>query len=93
LSDCVLVVQENLLRCLLMNILIEDAETLEYLTSDGRWTKNVANGKSFRATEAAFEAAKREPIRKFNIVCYIPQTGQFINMDHGHGKGAERSLV
>ena len=72
-----------------MNILIEDAETLEYLTTDGRWTKNAADGKTFRATEAAFEAAKREPIRKFNIVCYIAQTRQFINMDHGRGKGPE----
>jgi hypothetical protein len=74
-----------------MNILIEDAETLEYLTSDGRWTKNVADGKTFRATEAAFEVAKSEPIRRFNIVCYIPQTRQFINLDHGRGKGSETS--
>lgn len=74
-----------------MNILIEDAETLEYLTSDGQWTKNVADGKTFRATETAFEVAKREPIRKFNIVCYISQTRQFINMDHGRGKGPEMS--
>jgi hypothetical protein len=74
-----------------MNILIEDAETLEYLTHDGQWTKNVAAGKTFRATETAFEVAKREPIRKFNIVCYIAQTGQFINLDHGRGKGPETS--
>ena len=74
-----------------MNILIEDAETLEYLTPDGQWTKNVADGKSFRATVAAFEVAKRESIRKFNIVCYIAQTRQFINLDHGRGKGPELS--
>ncbi|MCL4786020.1 MAG: hypothetical protein KJ070_04390 [Verrucomicrobia bacterium] len=70
-----------------MNILIEDAETLEYLASNGRWTKNVADGKTFRATEAAFEVAKREPIRRFNIVRYFSQTRQFINLDHGRGKG------
>jgi len=72
-----------------MNILIEDAETLEYFTNPGQWSKNVADGKPFRATEAAFEVAKKEPIRKFNIVCYIAQTRQFINMDHGRGKGPE----
>ncbi len=72
-----------------MNILIEDAETLEYLTTEGQWTKNVADGKNFKATVAAFEVAKREPIRKFNIVCYIAQTRQFINLDHGRGKGTE----
>ena len=84
-----LAAQENVLRCRLMNILIENAETLEYLTSEGQWTKNAAEGKSFRARDSAFEIAKREPIRKFNIVCYIPQTKQFINLDHGKGKGVE----
>jgi len=88
-----LVVQDNLVSCPLMNILIEDAETLQYLTNDGRWTKNVADGKTFQATEAAFQVAKREPIHKFNIVCYIPQTRQFINMDHGRGRGAETGLA
>ena len=70
-----------------MNILIEDTETLEYLASNGQWTKNAVEGKSFEATGVAFEAAKKEPIGKFNIVCYISQTKQFINMDHGRGKG------
>jgi hypothetical protein len=70
-----------------MNILIEDAETLEYLTSDNTWTKKAAEGKNFGATEAAFDVAKKEPIGKFNIVFYIPQTKQFINMDHGRGRG------
>ena len=72
-----------------MNILIEDAETLQYLTSSGEWSKNVAEGKAFAATTAAFEVAKKEPIHKFNIVCYIAQTRQFINLDHGRGKGPE----
>ena len=70
-----------------MNILIEDAEKLEYLTSAGLWTKNVTKGKSFGATEAAFEVAKQSLVGKFNIVCYINQTKQFINLNHGRGKG------
>ena len=70
-----------------MYILIEDAETLEYLTINGRWTKKPGEGANFGATRAAFVAAKREPIRKFNIVRYFSQTGQFVNMDHGSGKG------
>ena len=77
-----------------MNILIEDAETLQYLTSNSQWTKNASEGKDFGATETAFQAAKKEPIGRFNIVFYIPQTRQFINMDHGRGKGlAETSPV
>ncbi|MFZ0827733.1 MAG: hypothetical protein WAO02_09955 [Verrucomicrobiia bacterium] len=77
-----------------MNILIEDAETLEYLTSESTWTKKAAEGKNFGATEVAFDVAKKEPIGRFNIVFYIPQTRQFINMDHGRGRGlAEASPV
>ena len=77
-----------------MNILIEDAKTLEYFTSDNKWTKKVSEGKNFGATQTAFAVAKKEPIGKFNIVSYISQTKQFINMDHGRGKGvAEASPV
>ncbi len=70
-----------------MNILIENAETLEYLAGDGRWTKKPAEGTSFPATRDAFMAAKNEPIGKFNIVRYFSDTEQFINMEHGSGKG------
>lgn len=70
-----------------LNILIENNDTLEYLTSAGQWTKNPLNGKSYPATRLAFRAAKQEAIGKFTIVCYIPQTNQFINMDHGRGAG------
>lgn len=76
-----------------MNILIEDAKTLKYFTSNGQWTKNADEGKSFRATGAALEVAKKEPIHEFNIVCYISQSKQFINMDHGQGKGDESGTV
>ena len=70
-----------------MNILIEDAEKLEYLTSENHWSKKASEGKNFGATAAAFDVAKKEPIGKFNIVFYISQTKQFINMDHGRGLG------
>jgi hypothetical protein len=71
-----------------MSILIENAETLEYLTGNGRWTKKPAEGTPFPATRTAFAAAKNEPIGKFNIVRYFSDTEQFINMDHGSGKGS-----
>ena len=70
-----------------MNILIENAETLEFLADNGRWTKKPAEGASFPATRDAFAAAKNEQIGKFNIVRYFPATEQFINMDHGSGRG------
>ena len=70
-----------------MNILIENNDTLEYLTTTGQWAKNPLNGKSYPATRMAFRAAKLEAIGKFNIVCHIPETNQFINLDHGRGAG------
>jgi hypothetical protein len=70
-----------------MNILIENNDTLEYLTPAGQWTKNPLNGKIYPASRTAFRAAKLEAIGKFNIVCHIPQTNQFINLDHGRGTG------
>jgi len=83
----VVVVYGNLLGCAPMNILIENGDTLEYLTEAGLWTKNPSDGKTFPATKAALQVARREAIGKFNIVCHIPQTDQFINLDHGRGKG------
>ena len=84
----------NLLGCRFMNILIENADTLEYLTSNGQWTKNVAEAKNFAATVIALEAAKKEPIHNFNIVSYIAQTKQFINLDNGNGsKGAPETVT
>jgi hypothetical protein len=71
-----------------MNILIEDAETLEFLAGDGRWTKQPDQGAKFPTTRAAFAAAKGETIGKFNIVRYFAGTEQLINMDHGSGKRA-----
>ena len=70
-----------------MNILIENNDTLEYLTPAGKWTKNPLNGKCYPATHIAFRAARLEAIGKFNIVSHIPKTNQFINLDHGRGTG------
>jgi hypothetical protein len=71
-----------------MNILIEDAETREFLASAGGWTKKPDKGVKFATTRAALAAAKTEPIGKFNIVRYFAETEQLINMDHGSGKRA-----
>ncbi len=83
-----LVLPETVLPCRTMNIIIEDAVTLEFFSGDSRWTKNIAEGKRYARTVLAVKAAKQELIGKFNIVGYIGDTGQFINLDHGHGKGA-----
>ena len=89
-----LVDRENVLPSPFMNILIEDAEKMEYLTGNEQWSKNVDKGRNFGSTAVAFDFAKKEPIGKFNIVSYITQTKQFINLDHGRGRGpAEAGAV
>ena len=70
-----------------MNIMIENADSLEYLTGDNHWTKIPADGKHFPRTGAAFDVAKKEAIGKFNIVGYIIETRQLINLNHGRGRG------
>ncbi len=82
-----LAVPENLIGWRLMKILIEDAETLQYLTPSGQWTKTTAKGKSFATSRAAFDEARKEPIHRFNVVLSVPQSDQLINLDHGRGKG------
>ncbi len=72
-----------------MNILIEDADSLEYFTIESLWSKNILDAKRFANTSTAFSAAKKEAIGKFNIVGYIFETKQFINLNHGRGKGSE----
>jgi hypothetical protein len=68
-----------------MHILIENEETLEYLTTENNWSKTPLNGKPFPTSRLAFRAARLEAIGKFNIVGFIPQTKQLINLDHGRG--------
>jgi hypothetical protein len=75
-----------------MNIMIENPESLEYLTTDNVWNKNPVAGKSFSKTGTAFETAKKESIGRFNIVGYIPETRQFINLNHGRGRGVPETL-
>jgi len=76
-----------------MNIIIEDAESFKFYGADGKWTANVADGKRYAGTNQAFKAAKLEPIGKFNITGYIPETRQFVNLEHGRGTGSEASKI
>jgi hypothetical protein len=75
-----------------MHILIENEETLEYLTLENNWSKTPLNGKQFPTSRLAFRAAKLEAIGKFNVVGFIPETKQFINLDHGRGIAKSANL-
>jgi hypothetical protein len=70
-----------------MRILVENEETSEYLTETRHWSKDPMKGKQFPNSRLASRAAKLEAIGTFNIVCHIPKTKEFINLDHGQGIG------
>lgn len=70
-----------------MNILIENEETLEFLTESGSWTKDARAGRQFKSRGEALKVAKGEAIGRFNIVWHILTSNQFVNLDHGRGKG------
>ena len=76
-----------------MHIMIENAENSEYLTIENLWTKIPADAKHFSKIIAAFEAAKKEAIGRFTIVGYIPETKQFINLNHGRGRGLPGAIT
>ena len=76
-----------------MYILIENAESREYLANNGEWTKNADEGRDFGATQAAFEAATSAPIGRFNIVCYILQKPSFIVITLLQGNGTSTCQV
>jgi hypothetical protein len=80
---------ESLLLCSSMNIIIEDAETLEIFSGEGRWTKNVTEGKHYAGTAQAYNAARHEPIGRFNIAGHIVETQQLINLRSGSGTGSK----
>ena len=76
-----------------MYILIENAESREYLANNGEWTKEADEGRNFGATQAAFEAATSAPIGRFNIVCYIVQKPRFIVITMLQGNGTSTCQV
>lgn len=72
----------------IMNILIENTDTLEYLTIAGDWSKNPSEARKFVSMISAYTTAKNELIGRFNIVRHFKDTNQFVNLNHGRGKGA-----
>lgn len=76
-----------------MNIMIENAENSEYLTTENIWTKIPADARLFSKIIAAIDVAKKEAIGRFNIVGYIPETRQFINLNHGRGRGLPGAVL
>jgi hypothetical protein len=68
-----------------MRIIIEDAETLQFLTMDGGWTGDSARAATFANSDAARERGVTLPIGEFNIVGAFSKSPQLTNLDNGSG--------
>jgi hypothetical protein len=68
-----------------MTILIENAETHEYLTKDGRWTRKMDQAATFQTSTLAKQSATGFPIGGFNIVGVFRTSAQLVNLDAGRG--------
>ena len=68
-----------------MKILIEDAETLEYLTPRGHWTKSSVEAAGYPSSATAKIAGAKAPIGRFNIIGSFANSPQITNLDDGCG--------
>jgi hypothetical protein len=68
-----------------MTILIENAETQEYLTTDGRWTKKMEQAATYRTSTLAKASATTAAIGRFNIIGAVRKSSQIVNLDDGCG--------
>jgi hypothetical protein len=71
-----------------MKIIIEDSESLQYFTGEGRWSPLAAEGREYASALHAYNAARQEPVGKFNITGYVGCTNQLVNLRSGRGTGA-----
>ena len=68
-----------------MTILVENAETLEYLTTDGRWTNKMERAATYRSSTLAKASATSAAIGRFNIIGAVAKSSQIVNLDEGVG--------
>ena len=66
-----------------MTIFIENAETLEFLTKDGRWTKNFDKAAIYRTSTSARQFGAAASIGRFNVIGGFRNSPQLVNLDEG----------
>jgi hypothetical protein len=70
-----------------MKIVIENAETQEFLTADGKWTRNSKQAAVYSNTTTAKARGASAPIGRFNVVGTFKDSPQITNLDEGSGTG------
>jgi hypothetical protein len=71
-----------------MKIFIENASTLEFLTREGRWSKNKKEAAVYTSSAQAKTFGKSSPIGRFNVVGFFANSPQLTNLDDGCGSVA-----
>ena len=68
-----------------MKIIIENAETLEFLMPDGGWTKDVKRAATYQNSDKAKERGAQVAMGRFNVVGSFTAWPQLTNLDEGFG--------
>jgi hypothetical protein len=55
-----------------MKVVIQDEQTKQYLTKDGKWTTVAVNAEKFVEPHAASTFAKGTTTNQFRVVIYFP---------------------
>jgi hypothetical protein len=73
-----------------MRIIIENAETNEFLTADGTWTKDAKHAMAYQTSEKAKERGSQVAMGRFNVVGSFSVWPQLTNLDEGIGTKPKR---
>lgn len=68
-----------------MRILIENAETSEFLTAQDEWTHDAKRATTYATTTSAKEHGSAAKIGKFNVIGIFANSSQITNLDDGCG--------
>jgi hypothetical protein len=72
-----------------MTIYIENADTQELLTKDGRWTRSRDKAANYRTSNLAKQTGAAASIGRFNVIGAFRNSPQITNLDEGCGVAAK----
>jgi len=68
-----------------MTIFIENADTQEFLSREGAWTKHFEKAATYRSSTLAKAFAQTAQIGRFNVIGGFHNSPQLVNLDEGQG--------
>jgi len=72
-----------------MKVIIQDAETKRYLSTNGRWVAAENDAQDFMSLLPAYNFAKNFTSGRFEVVLYSPDDNYRTSIIEGEGKGSD----